>query len=127
MTKKRTALINNLIVGTFFTVLSAVLFIFSLNYPDSSLIMGFSSPDKIVFSTVPDGKYDPVDKDALFSAEDYGKMPLYYAQSSKKWHLSKECQYIRNSKNVNFTDYHTAVSMGLSACSACGYPDEMPD
>ena len=127
MTKKRTALINNLIMGTTFFVLSAVLFLFSLNYPDSTELMDFSDSDKVVFSVVPENKYVPIDKATLFSAADYEKIPLYYAEHSEKWHISKECQYIRNSKNVKFTDYHTAISFGLSACSACGYPDELPD
>lgn len=127
MTDKRTALINNLIMSTVFFVLSAVLFAFSFYYSDDSEIIKFSDSDGVLFSSVPEDKYTPESKDSLFSAEDYIGLPLYYAENSKKFHLSKECQYIRNSKNVKYTDYYSAVSSGLSACSSCGYPDDLPD
>ena len=126
MKKKRTALIVNLMMGTFYIVLSAVLFLFTDDITELSSFMLFYN-DKVVYSVGPEDKYEPVPKDSLFTPNDYDGITLYYARTSTKWHLTKECQYLRNSKVITSTDYDTAVSLGLSACSKCGYPDERPD
>ncbi|MBO5036610.1 MAG: hypothetical protein J6D42_05980 [Clostridia bacterium] len=126
MSDKRTAVIVNLIMGTFFLVLSAVLFAFSGVYAKTPRYMSFAE-DRIVYSVVLEDKYESVDKDSLYTAEDYIGLTLYRTPSGKKWHLTKECKYLRSSKKIIATDYQAAVSAGLSACTNCGYPDKHYD
>lgn len=125
-TKKRTGSIFNLIAGAAYTALAAVLFVLSAGSFDVS---DYYLPDAAQITrgeSVFDDDSEP-EEELSYSAEDYAGLKLYYSAHGKKWHLTRECQYIRNSKNTEYTDYETAVSMGLTPCSKCGFPGMLKD
>jgi hypothetical protein len=43
----------------------------------------------------------------------------YYTESGTKWHIDKECRYLKRSKNILEGDYKTVEGKGLSPCSGC--------
>jgi hypothetical protein len=43
----------------------------------------------------------------------------YYTESGTKWHIDKECRYIKNSKKILEGDYKAVEGRGLSPCSGC--------
>ena len=124
-TEKRTKTVSNLIAGAAYSALAAVLFVFSLSGPLSAQ-NGFSY-DYGVTRSENEQAADTEYEERTYSAEDYAGMRLYYTPFGKKWHLTRECQYLRNSENILYTDYGTAVSSGLTPCSKCGYPDSLKD
>ncbi len=114
-------------LGTFFFTLAAILLGFSLCYLEHPFIMMFSTDGQVLYTVIPDDKYEVVHKDEIYSAADYEAFTLYRTKYGKKWHLTKECQYIRESTTISVIDYSAAIEAGLSACSVCGYPDKYPD
>jgi hypothetical protein len=125
-TKERKGPIFNIIAGAAFCALAAALFALSASpfqvsdhySPDAAQITRGES----VFDEIPEPE-----EELSYSAEDYAGLKLYYSAHGKKWHLTRECQYIRNSNNTEYTDYETAVSMGLAPCSKCGFPGMLKD
>ncbi len=124
-TEKRTKTVSNLIAGAAYSALAAVLFVFSFNSPLSAR-NGFSGDYGITRSET-DFAAETEAEEQTFSAEDYAGKRLYYTPFGKKWHLTRECQYLRNSETILYTDYEDAVSKGLTPCSKCGYPDSVKD
>ncbi|MBR5721358.1 MAG: hypothetical protein IKX78_02610 [Clostridia bacterium] len=124
-TEKRTKTVTNLIAGAAYSALAAVLFVFSFNspvYAQNGLSDGYA-----VTRSETDIAAETEDEERTFTAEDYAGKRLYYTPFGKKWHLTRECQYLRNSETILYTDYEDAVSKGLTPCSKCGYPDSVKD
>jgi hypothetical protein len=121
---KGTGFAMNLTAGAVFTALAAVLFFFAVNSPSLNTSPDFNAETRAPVFAEEEPEPEEV---KTYSAGDYEGIKLYYSPYGKKWHLTRECQYLRNSEDISFTDYETAVSMGLTPCSNCGYPGSVKD
>ena len=107
-------------------IYTKILFVFSsqAHVPEGNIVSDASliTRGESVFE-----EYAETDEEYAYSAADYAGLKLYYTAHGKKWHLTRECQYIRNSGSIDYTDYDTAVARGLTPCSKCGYPGQIKD
>ena len=125
-TKRKTDFVLNLVAGAAYSALAAVLFFLSAGSFPLSVEYLPETAQITRGESVFDGTTE-YGEELQYSAKDYEGLKLYYSAHGKKWHLTRECQYIRNSKIIEYTDYETALSMGLTPCSKCGYPGMVND